>query len=618
MTNSDKKVHSLRQRIGLLLWLRYAVVLTAGFAFVYGSVVLIARAGWQVDRLLLVWGALALAPLVVVAIWLARRQMPRPVVLRAMVDRQSDAGGLIMAGEETELGAWRNAIPQSASPTVRWRGGPGLMALLVGAAFVGVAFGIPDSAASMNQSNQLDVSQQVADLEDKIDTLEEEKIIEEDKATDLIDKLGQIQKDASGVDPSKTFEQLDHIQAQLDKAADDAANEAIKEAGQLTDLENLANELGKALDQTNPETGELEATDESGQPIDPQDLADALNDMGEMIENAMKDSEAFEKLMDKQLAEALKKLGELDPKALEELGKLDEQTVQNLQELAKALEEMEADSLAQVDLAGAVSVYDPDDKLKLAELKKGKKPTDAVAVRLTTEAVFRHDPTVMMTLDLSAFGEGERIIALNEENALAVYKFDENAKVDVTKLGPLDDEYVIIVQPDGTARRYVYSAKESAQCQACQGGDPQKAFRIAGQAAQISKEQLRAMMQRMADQGLITPEQMEACQGACDGNGKPGRGGINRGRGDAAMTWKDPSSKEGSKFDEKTLPPASLQAIKDSELVGASIGAPTKAEGDKSSESGALSGAKASGGAANRQTVLPKHRGSVERYFERE
>ncbi len=614
MADSDRQVQSLRHRIGWLLWLRYAVVLVAGFAFVYGTAVLIARAGWQVERQPLAWGAAGLGPLVVAAIWLARRRMPRPAVLRAMVDHQSDAGGLVMAEHETELGAWRNKIAPTNPPTVRWRGGPRWVALLVGAAFVGVAFGIPDSVASTHNANQLDVSQQVADLHDKIDTLKQQKVIDYEAETDLVAKLDQIQKDASGADPSKTFEQLDHIQALLEKAADEAANDAIKEAGQLADIERRAEDLDKALDGFDPETGELRATDEAGDPIDPKDLADAMSDMGKMIDEAMKDSQAFDKLVDKKLADALKKLGELDPEALKELNELDEQTIEKIQELAEALEEMEADSLAQVDAAGNVSVYDPDEKLKLDAIKRGKKPSDPVAVRLTTEAVFRHDPTVMMTLDLHAFGEGERIIALNEENALAVYKLDETAKVDVTRLGPLDDEYVIVVQPDGSAKRYVYSPKESAQCQACQGGAPQKAFRMAGKAAQMSKAQLQAMMQRMAEQGLIDPQQVRAMQAAS----KPGRGGVNRGRGDAAMTWRDPTSEEGAAFDEKTLPPASLRSIKDSELIGASVGAPTKAEGDRSSETGALAGAEADGGAANRQIVLPKHRGSVERYFERD
>ena len=94
-----------------------------------------------------------------------------------------------------------------------------------------------------------------------------------------------------------------------------------------------------------------------------------------------------------------------------------------------------------------------------------------------------------------------------------------------------------------------------------------------------------------------------------------GKGGVDRGRGDAPMTWTDPSSGKGAKFKEQVLP-SSMSSLKDSQLVGRSTGAP---EIDKSGaqKSGGLKGAAAGGGSAFTQTVLPRHRGAVNRYFER-
>ena len=39
-----------------------------------------------------------------------------------------------------------------------------------------------------------------------------------------------------------------------------------------------------------------------------------------------------------------------------------------------------------------------------------------------------------------------------------------------------------------------------------------------------------------------------------DGDGNPGSGGINRGRGDAPMVWGDRSDSKGTKVEKKGLP----------------------------------------------------------------
>jgi len=94
-----------------------------------------------------------------------------------------------------------------------------------------------------------------------------------------------------------------------------------------------------------------------------------------------------------------------------------------------------------------------------------------------------------------------------------------------------------------------------------------------------------------------------------------GRGRVDRGRGDAPMTCTDPSSERGAKFKEQVLP-SSMSSLKDSELIGRSTGAPG-VEKSGASQTGALKSAEAGGGSAFTQTVLPRHRGAVNRYFER-
>jgi hypothetical protein len=141
---------------------------------------------------------------------------------------------------------------------------------------------------------------------------------------------------------------------------------------------------------------------------------------------------------------------------------------------------------------------------------------------------------------------------------------------------------------------------------------------------------------KLRDAGLIDLKTLKQCEkaGQCDSAGLAeflkenaanmtvtemmnswGRGGVDRGRGDAPMTWTDPSSERGAKFKEQVLP-SSLAGLKDSELIGRSTGAPG-VEKTGSQKAGALKGAAAGGGSAFTQTVLPRHRGAVNRYFER-
>ena len=102
-------------------------------------------------------------------------------------------------------------------------------------------------------------------------------------------------------------------------------------------------------------------------------------------------------------------------------------------------------------------------------------------------------------------------------------------------------------------------------------------------------------------------------------SGLPGRGGISRGRGDAAMTWQKDVNKGDAAFKEKVLPPAGVASLKKSRLAGISVGDPTAPK---------PSGGSTGGRICNRPkpaAARPTHRRScrntkerLERYFSRE
>lgn len=96
-----------------------------------------------------------------------------------------------------------------------------------------------------------------------------------------------------------------------------------------------------------------------------------------------------------------------------------------------------------------------------------------------------------------------------------------------------------------------------------------------------------------------------------------GRGGLTRGDqpGDSPMTWSD-VDESGAKFKETALPASSQTS--DSQLVGISKAAPDLSAENILAEHGVLTAANSSGGAANSQVILPRHKQAVQKYFKRD
>ncbi|HWW62541.1 MAG TPA: hypothetical protein VN181_14305 [Thermoanaerobaculia bacterium] len=158
-------------------------------------------------------------------------------------------------------------------------------------------------------------------------------------------------------------------------------------------------------------------------------------------------------------------------------------------------------------------------------------------------------------------------------------------------------------------------------------------------AAKLSKEQLRHTLEKMRSASLIDPKTMRQFDDASElgnrdelakflkenggrtkladavGEFCKGKPGVDRGRGDAPMFFGDKSREDGA-FKEKTLPPSDAATLAQSELVAVSAGAPDP-KGNAQSSGGALAQTQSGGGSALTPVVLPRHRGTVQRFFER-
>jgi len=149
-------------------------------------------------------------------------------------------------------------------------------------------------------------------------------------------------------------------------------------------------------------------------------------------------------------------------------------------------------------------------------------------------------------------------------------------------------------------------------------------------------------MGKMCKCGLVDPNSLSRCKGlaSCDSeglseflakNGKsmgckaavgafcscPGSGGINRGRADAPMTWKDPTNEAGMSFKSETLPSDSLAGLEESKIIAVSASAPqiNNEDGGQPGNSGLKSSGKGVS-AAVKHRILPQHKRVVQEYFE--
>lgn len=108
---------------------------------------------------------------------------------------------------------------------------------------------------------------------------------------------------------------------------------------------------------------------------------------------------------------------------------------------------------------------------------------------------------------------------------------------------------------------------------------------------------------------------LESSESAPDGDGNPGRGGINRGRGDAPLTW----GKESLPFDRfksQPLPPGAARSPDDWAPVVELPGAPQESPA-RSASSAARQYAAVAGQTAWRRTLAPRHQSAVKKYFEK-
>ncbi|HMV47866.1 MAG TPA: hypothetical protein PLD20_07450 [Blastocatellia bacterium] len=453
------------RKFSTLLTLKHFLTLATLWCFAWGTLALALRAALGTSGKTLLWGAAGIAAALIAAVVLARRQLPASAAIRSLLDKQNECGGLLMAAAESPLGEWQARLGELRLPQLRWRSARAWSLLAASLAFVAVSLLIPVRFAAMNAGRTLDVHKEVENLTAQIETLKEEQLLAEAKAEELKDKLDQLAAEASGEDPAKTWEALDHLTDSVEKAAKDAAANAAAKQQQLEKAEALAEGLMSGGDQ-----------------MDAKLMTEAMQTLSTMMQGAMKENEALEKSLSQETQEALKN-GSLSKEQLKEVaGALS----QNKQKLSQ--------QMSKLNQSGKNGQINPNSLKGGAQSQK------------------------------------------RDNSKLSQFLKDHQQEMSV----------------------------EDAVGQWCEGG----------------------------------------------------KGGVDRGRGDAAMTWTEGTDEKNAKFKEKTLPPAAVAGLQDSQMVGLSASAPEVQKGNLAAH-GALNSTASGGGSAYTQTILPRHKGAVKRYFDR-
>src|SRR5262245_12708084 len=160
MENDHPSIRHFRQRLAIILTIKYALSFITLWSFAWGSVSLILRAWVGTSRQFLYWGAVGILFAIIAAVFRTRKLLPSHSSVRALLDHQNHCGGLLMAAGNLSLGDWQARIPAIKDPIVRWRNFRSLFLSVASILFVFMALFVPLRFAAFYAGRPLDISRE--------------------------------------------------------------------------------------------------------------------------------------------------------------------------------------------------------------------------------------------------------------------------------------------------------------------------------------------------------------------------------------------------------------------------------------------------------------------------
>ena len=206
MDSANHSLQAFTRRIQLMMVYRTALKWAGVWVMVMGVVVLVVRFTGALPANWWHYALLSLIPLIGAAYLVEYRRRPRMEQMRAAFDGENHAGGLVMAAAEVDTRSWEAKTQNLNLPSIQWRGGTAWTSLILALIFLIVAWLIPVRFAGLISDPPLEVGQQVQQLQEQINVLEEENILPPDEAEAKREELERIAEEASGFNPSKTWD----------------------------------------------------------------------------------------------------------------------------------------------------------------------------------------------------------------------------------------------------------------------------------------------------------------------------------------------------------------------------------------------------------------------------
>ena len=316
--NADDSIGRLRGRIARLLALRRAVGLLTVWGFASGTALLALRfAAPGHERIALIAGIIGAIAAIIAGVFLTRGSVPDDSALRAMLDRDSGAGGLLMASAETDTRAWRDVVFAPPQHSLRWRAGRPVTLLCVAGIFAWSTLLIPSRFVRPRPA--LDLSADRERVEEQIATLEKEEILAVEEANVLEQQVEEITKTAEGDDPAKAWEAMDNLEESVQKTADAAVEDALQTTDSMTKLEAFAGALAEASSSLSPE-----------------ELASGMQELSEAAQKAAAESKQLAANLSPELAKAAAS-GSMTKGQMEKLAQAAGMTKEQLQKTLESL-----------------------------------------------------------------------------------------------------------------------------------------------------------------------------------------------------------------------------------------------------------------------------------------
>lgn len=299
---AEAMAHGLRRRIGAVLFLRGFLMLFSTSAFVAGAAVLVVRSFAGSVSMAVPWGIAAAAFVIpaVCGIFAAVKRLPETRKLLAWLDGAGGAGGVLASSLEVDPGMWRERVVLPAMPRIRIGCRRGGIASVAGMVFLAGALLLPQSRIVPRDRRALDITEETAGLEQKLEVLEEESLVREEELADLRAGLEALEMNNDARDTARTYELLDALARKVDLAGEEAGERVRDEVETLRMLSSALDSLSSLpLDQVPPE-----ATAQMGELL--EQLAQENPELAEMLARAGAAASTLDPETMKRLAEAMR------------------------------------------------------------------------------------------------------------------------------------------------------------------------------------------------------------------------------------------------------------------------------------------------------------------------